>query len=58
LREGPESPFYWEVWQETLDKAVYVDHEGVEWTLYQDGDLFAVAVDMLTDAEQEEFFEL
>ena len=44
---NPENELYWDVWQEVLDNAFFVAKdepnllEG-KWTLYQDGDLWAV----------------
>lgn len=45
LREGPEHEWYWEVWDSVLNEAVHTDMHGKDWTLYQDGDLFAVRSD-------------
>ena len=43
LQEGPESEFYWEAWDSVLRDTVMVDETtGDRFTLYQDGDLWAV----------------
>lgn len=42
LHEGPDHPDYWEAWDAVLSSASYTDDQGKTWTLYQDGDLFAV----------------
>lgn len=42
LQAGPEHDEYWDAWDEVLSDAVLVNHEGKEYTLYQDGDLWAV----------------
>ena len=44
LDEGPdalENP-YWETWDDVLNNAVIKDDNGVEFTLYQDGDLWLI----------------
>lgn len=41
LLAGPEHPLYWDVWSDVLEYASFVDSDGREWRLYQDGDLFA-----------------
>ena len=45
LLEGPENPDYWEAWDAVLATASYTDDDGHTWTLFQDGDLFAVRED-------------
>jgi hypothetical protein len=61
IAAGPEAENYWEAWDSILDKAKHVESEtgncpGVVWTLYQNGDLWAVAYDEMTEPEREEFF--
>jgi hypothetical protein len=41
---GPDEEQYWEAWQEILDSAQW-EEDGVEWRLYQSGDLWRVRVD-------------
>lgn len=41
LLSGPENELYWDVWTEVLDNAFLI-HNGKKWTLYQDGDLWAI----------------
>lgn len=50
-----DDPDYWEAWEEILDKASYTDNDGHEWRLWQDGDLWAVCYDLLTDEERKNF---
>jgi len=38
----PENEFYWESWDELLDKCILVDSKGNEFTLYQNDDLWAI----------------
>lgn len=40
--QNPCNEWYWECWQSILDNAYYIDDKGDKWTLWQDGDLFAV----------------
>lgn len=54
---GPENcEWYWESWNNILDNAEYVDELGNIWRLYQDGDLFAICEDLMSDADYENFF--
>ena len=55
LRAGPEHELYWETWANVEDRAHLVDN-GRTYHLHLDGDLFAVAIDAMTDAEYLEFF--
>ncbi len=41
LANGPEEEEYWEAWEEVLDTAILLDG-GQQYTLYQEGDLWAV----------------
>lgn len=45
LNAGPDHEHYWEVWAEVSDSAYLIDSDGIEWRLWQDGDLFAVPAD-------------
>lgn len=56
LMQGPESESYWDVWQEVLDAATWQDMDSHIWRLYQDGDLFAICPERMTDSEYESFF--
>lgn len=43
LLEGPDHELYWDVWEDVLDNAYFIDDDdGVKYTLYQDGDLLAI----------------
>lgn len=55
LSDGPDSEYYWESWETILDSAKHTDSNGVVWTLYQNGDLWAVAWDEMTEDERENF---
>jgi hypothetical protein len=57
LEAGPaESDWYWETWETVLAKATFVDRYGNQWSLYQDGDLFAICESKMTDDEHYDFF--
>ena len=53
LLAGPDDEWYWEAWEAVLNNAK--DLNG--YTLHQDGDLWALKIDAMTDAEYEGFFE-
>lgn len=42
LLEGPYAQYYWEAWDTVEQSAILQDDNGIRWTLYQDGDLWAV----------------
>lgn len=49
---------YWDIWDEVLNNAEYKTEQGT-WCLYQDGDLFAICYELMTDEEKENMgFEL
>jgi len=50
---GPDSApeLYWESWQTILDSAEWMDLDGQEWRLLQNGDLWAVRADVEIPAE-------
>lgn len=53
---GPDTDWYWESWEWILMRAVHKDKDGNVWTLHQDGDLWAVCVELMTDEEYEGYF--
>lgn len=54
LQAGPEHEFYWETWDTVLSNAHY-EHNGNTWRLYQDGDLWALCAELMTDEEKRNF---
>ena len=52
---GPETDDYWDAWEEILNKAVCKDSDGNEYTLHQDGDLWAVCYERMTAEEKANF---
>lgn len=55
LQLGPDVEFYWDAWVSILDNAEY-KRGGNTWRLHQDGDLFMVCDDLMTDGEYESFY--
>lgn len=50
----PEHENYWDAWSDILSSAEHTD--GVNtWTLYQDGDLWALCYELMTDEEKSNF---
>lgn len=46
LRAGPEHPEYWDAWCDVECNAIVIDPEtGIQYRLYQDGDLWLVPCD-------------
>lgn len=45
-QSGPDTELYWEAWQQVLDSALIIDHDGSEWTLFQNGDLWEIRADV------------
>ena len=42
LEAGPNHELYYDVWTEVLDNARIIDNHGTEYSLYQDGDVWAI----------------
>ena len=40
-QEGPDTEYYWDSWSQVLDNFKATDDTGINWYLYQDGDLWA-----------------
>lgn len=52
---NPDNEGYWEAWDQILDTAFYTDSEGNKFTLYQDGDLWALCYERMTRDEKQNF---
>lgn len=50
-----DNDFYWDTWQEVLDRAYFLDTHGNKFTLYQDGELFAICYELMTNEEKINF---
>lgn len=48
---GPDTEDYWEAWDSILNEAKYCK-DGHVWRLHQDGDLFAICYELMTDEEK------
>ena len=48
----PESEFYWDTWERVLNNAYYFNAEGNRFTLWQDGDLWAICPELMTELEK------
>lgn len=55
LALGPEQEWYWETWEQVLNNA-HCMVDGKRFALHHDGDLFAVALDSMSESEIVEFF--
>jgi len=58
LLAGPDHADYWDTWDHVLGTAYYLADDGRRFTLWQDGDLWAVpedAADADTDADTDTF---
>jgi len=53
--QNPDSEGYWEAWDWILHNARYTDKQGNVYHLYQDGDLWALCYDRMTDEEKVNF---
>ena len=56
VSKGPDHEWYWEAWESILRDAFHVDREGHHWKLHQDGDLFAICDELMTNEEYKDFF--
>lgn len=54
LLAGPDHDLYWETWDDVLSTAFY-EQNGHTFTLYQDGDLFALCPSLMTPEEREDW---
>jgi hypothetical protein len=52
---SPDNEFYWEYWDEVLSNAYFIDESGNKWYLWQDGYLWAICYELLTDEERINF---
>lgn len=52
--EDPDNLLYWDAWEQIINNAEY-HKDGNVWRLYQDGDLFAICYELMTDEEKKNF---
>lgn len=53
---NPKSDLYWDTWERVVSSAFLLDAEGNCFTLWQDGDLWAICPKLMTELEQLHFF--
>jgi len=51
----PDSEWYWDTWHTVLDNARVIGVNGENYTLHQDGDLWLVDFDRMTEEEKNNF---
>jgi hypothetical protein len=51
----PDSEIYWDAWTWILDNAEWRDAHDMVYRLHQDGDLWALCYDKMSDEEKENF---
>ena len=57
--QNPDNEAYWEAWESILNNAEYKHSDGRIFTLHQDGDLWLICYDNMTEEEKQNFgFEL
>jgi len=52
---NPENEAYWNMWEFCLNTAEHIDKQGNKWQLWQDGDLWAVCYELMTEEEKSNF---
>ena len=45
VQAGPDHEWYWEAWASIEQSCEMTDDQGIKWTLYQNGDLWAIPSD-------------
>lgn len=53
--QNPENEWYWDTWNDVLNCAEFTDSEGNKFKLHQDGDLWGICYDKMTNEEKENF---
>ena len=55
ILQNPDNEFYWESWESVLNNAKFIADDGRVFSLWQDGDLFAICYEEMTDEEKHNF---
>lgn len=55
LVQGPDHEWYYETWFNVMNEASFTDTNGNKWVLYEDGDLFAICEELMTEQEKQNF---
>lgn len=53
--QDPDHEWYWEAWDSLLNKAKFTDKYGNEYFLYQDGALWGLCPELMSDQELSDF---
>lgn len=56
LKKGPEHEWYWETWYDVVNNTYYIDSDGNHWNLWENGDLFAICYEKMTNEEKLNLF--
>ena len=52
---SPADEFYWDNWDVVLNNAYSIDKNGNKWHLWQDGDLWTICPELMTEEEKQNF---
>lgn len=55
ILQDPENEWYWDSWESVLNNARFTADDGRVFSLWQDGDLFAICYEEMTDEEKHNF---
>lgn len=55
ILQNPEHEWYWETWDDVLNYAQYTDADGSVYRLHQDGNLWGICYEKMTDEEKTNF---
>lgn len=55
ILQNPDHDFYWDTWNEVCRYAKFIDSKGNVYTLHQDGDLWGICFERMTDEEKQNF---
>lgn len=55
LAAGPDHEFYWDTWDDVLDKAEFTDDNGDKYRLHQDGELWGICYARMSMEERQNF---
>ena len=53
--DNPENEGYWDTWNDALDRLSYTCPDGNVFKLYQDGDLWLICYELMTNEEKINF---
>lgn len=53
--ENPENQWYWDAWTSILDNATYTHEDGRIFRLHQNGDLWAICYEQMSEEEKTNF---